>query len=357
MWLFDDLLKKPTSTPVTDSSAGTSGSNPAGTGGGNPPITDPLADAVPVIKIQKSEEVAISTESVLDTASSEPPPVSAVAVDDVSSILVSNISSSTETANVFIAPVEITLQEVPETTMIVESADLLSHPSDTHDSLLPSSIVEQSVITPTEIPSSISDNTSSLDNLFGSSDPIAEDAPITSDNWIIASENQDIQISDSDQDKISELSFSGLDVWNSPAPQSDIYEHPADFIQSSIAKIDKMVERIDIAHTVKLEEALGYKTEKEKYTALEEEAYADAEKYVREKEHALTMRSYFEEQWKIDSVTQSATEEPKASIPVASVETTLTGLAVQSAVTETVQLEKKSKTLKKEEESVGLLGL
>jgi hypothetical protein len=54
-----------------------------------------------------------------------------------------------------------------------------------------------------------------------------------------------------------------------------------------------MVARIDTAHAAKLSEALGYKTEKEKYTELEEQAYADAEKYVTEKDHALAMRAYF----------------------------------------------------------------
>jgi hypothetical protein len=71
------------------------------------------------------------------------------------------------------------------------------------------------------------------------------------------------------------------------------YEHPSEFVAASIARIDAMVARIDIAHAAQLSEALGYKTEKEKYTELEEQAYADAEKYVTEKDHALAMRAYF----------------------------------------------------------------
>ena len=85
---------------------------------------------------------------------------------------------------------------------------------------------------------------------------------------------------------------------DSESSESNIesYEHPAEFIADSIARIDAMISRIDIAHGTKLQEALGYKSEKEKYTALEDQAYADAEKYVIEKEHALTMRAYFVQQ-------------------------------------------------------------
>ena len=74
------------------------------------------------------------------------------------------------------------------------------------------------------------------------------------------------------------------------------YEHPQDFVSDSIRRIDDMITRIDTAHNTKLAEALGYKTEKEKYSTLEEQAYADAEQYVVEKDHALAMRSYFVEQ-------------------------------------------------------------
>jgi hypothetical protein len=136
------------------------------------------------------------------------------------------------------------------------------------------------------------------------------------------------------------------------AVAEESYEHPSEFITASIARIDAMIARIDAAHGSKLSEALGYKTEKEKYTALEEQAYADAEKYVTEKDHALSMRNYFVEQWKAAGVKT----EGKTSEPVASVETTLTGLAVQNAVSETVKHEKKTKA-KKQEEEVGLLGL
>jgi len=110
-----------------------------------------------------------------------------------------------------------------------------------------------------------------------------------------------------------------------------------------------MIEQIDMAHGTKLEEALGYKTEKEKYTTLEEQAYADAEKYVTEKEHALTMRTYFVDQGKMEEHGDLVVQSETPATPIASVETTLTGLAVQSAVTETVTPSKKTKKAEAEE--------
>jgi len=131
-------------------------------------------------------------------------------------------------------------------------------------------------------------------------------------------------------------------------PAADLYEHPSDFIQASIDRIDAMIVRIDTAHGSKLSEALGYKTEKEKYTLLEEQAYADAEQYVTEKDHALSMRSYFEEQLRLTASSKSTLSEPTADI-TDSVETALTGIAVQTAVTDTVETPRKGEKTKKRE--------
>jgi hypothetical protein len=68
------------------------------------------------------------------------------------------------------------------------------------------------------------------------------------------------------------------------------------------------------------------------------------------------MRAYFV--WQENSIDMKTMEWTEL---VASVETTLTGLAVQNAVSETVKHEKKEKNKKEEskkaEEPVGLLGL
>jgi hypothetical protein len=111
-----------------------------------------------------------------------------------------------------------------------------------------------------------------------------------------------------------------------------------------------MITRIDTAHNSKLEEALGYKTEKEKYTTLEEQAYTDAEQYTEEKDHALAMRAYFANQSTPQSVTEVSVVAETPVENIASVETVMTGLAVQNAVTEAVKPEKKAKVKKEEEE-------
>lgn len=134
--------------------------------------------------------------------------------------------------------------------------------------------------------------------------------------------------------------------------EPESYERTSDFIAGSIEKIDMMITRIDTAHSAKLGEALGYKTEKEKYTTLEETAYADAQSLVEEKDRALTMRAYFVAQGTTESGHLASIEESN------SVETTLTELAVQNAVTETVKHAKKPKAkIETEEEMTELIGI
>jgi hypothetical protein len=136
--------------------------------------------------------------------------------------------------------------------------------------------------------------------------------------------------------------------------QEESYERTSDFIAGSIAKIDTMITKIDTAHSAKLGEALGYKTEKEKYTTLEETAYADAQSLVEEKDQALTMRAYFVAQGSHGIVTPVTAKIEETN----SVETTLTELAVQNAVTETVKPTKKAKAKAETEEGiVGLVGI
>ena len=381
MWLFDDLLKKPTPPSVSDSSGATqSGSQ----GSGNPPI-DPLAEAIqPVIKIEKTNEVSIMTESAANTATSEPAPVKAIAVDDVSSILINSESPaapsiviSEEPSNVTpiittqnedlfggISHVEVneatpTITKTPEVTDLGNLFGWMS----TEEIQAPVESVVTTEETLSDVPETIT----------VSEAPIAEDVVIAEETpsekeveeAVQAEAEEEVEevtttLAEEPTEEASILGYSSdsiMDLWEAAeAPQiEESYEHPADFIQASIEKIDRMIEKIDMAHGTKLEEALGYKTEKEKYTTLEEQAYADAEKYVTEKEHALTMRTYFVDQGKMEEHGDLVVQSETPATPIASVETTLTGLAVQSAVTETVTPSKKTK--KAEAEEVWLLGL
>jgi len=74
--------------------------------------------------------------------------------------------------------------------------------------------------------------------------------------------------------------------------------HTNDFIRESIAKIDSMICIMDEAHAKKLEEAQGYKTEKEHYAELEGRAYIEAEKTIEEKSQAKKMKTYLEKELK-----------------------------------------------------------
>ena len=100
-----------------------------------------------------------------------------------------------------------------------------------------------------------------------------------------------------------------------------------------------MIAQINTRHDAKLKEALEYKTEKERLASQEENAYTEAEKMVLERNRAEEMRKYFQaEQDKKTSL--SFVQEEKMETPrelSESVETALTGMAVQNAVTTTVE--------------------
>lgn len=385
MWLFDDLLKKPTPpTPVSDgSSSATAGQWSGAQSGGGTPIADPLATAAQPIKIEKTEEVSIITESPVNTAAAQPEPVHVVAVDDISSILVTHTATpATASEDIVSSTLTSGVQQVQDSTISPISNVQLTDDTNAHvihntsevdlwnlfwDNNSSISEVTQSEgilswtsfasLEPTEVPEVIQ----SID--MSNSSP--EDSTLL---WIMDEESiindshsveevaiYETPISQSVKDDLDSVSAPILDLPSSSEwDQSNIesYEHPAEFIADSIARIDAMISRIDIAHGTKLEEALGYKSEKEKYTALEDQAYADAEKYVIEKEHALTMRTYFVEQWEITTNKQDT-----SNSSVSSIETTLTGLAVQNAVSETVKDERKTKAKKTENEAVWLLWL
>lgn len=119
----------------------------------------------------------------------------------------------------------------------------------------------------------------------------------------------------------------------------ETYTHPDEFIVASLEKIDAMIAHINARHDAKLKEALEYKTEKEKFASEEENAYTEAEKMVLERNRAEEMRRYFQtEQDKKAPI--SFVQEEKVDTPRAlseSVETALTGIAVQNAVSTTVE--------------------
>ncbi len=390
MWLFDDLLKKPTTN--TNPTSGTGDDSSSGSTGGNPPVSDPLAAVTPapIPTIQKSEEISIVTEAPAETAAAMPPPVTVTAVEDSSSIII----GSTPAPSATVATAAPTIVTTPETSVFsnieVTPTIIATSPThDIHDIGIISAPVEPVIVS---IEEKSTESGSIMDLIGWPGEPAIVEAPSGEESItdmiaeVSSTETPTVMMSEpivpvveavEVEPIVDEVAPVTPELESSVVPEPELtpvvetivdssiigsiteseptveavetYEHPTEFIEASIARIDAMIARIDAIHNSKLEEALGYKAEKEKYTALEEQAYADAEKYVGEKDHALAMRTYFVDQGKAGGLTTPE--------PIASVETTLTGLAVQNAVSETVKSEKKTKAKKESKEEFGILGL
>lgn len=268
------------------------------------------------------------TESPADTAPSAPPPAPVIATDDISSIIISREPSPVAPIIVEEAPAMISQIEVTATPVTTETP-VDSSPIDLGNLF--------GTNTPADISSSEEELPSALEVV--SLTPVAE------------TEEEIEEVEEEEAVEESPLiNFAPVAI----APEVESYERTSDFIAGSIEKIDTMIARIDTAHSAKLGEALGYKTEKEKYTTLEETAYADAQSLIEEKDRALAMRTYFVEQGSHGSTTPVTAKAEETN----SVETTLTELAVQNAVTETVKPAKKAKAkAETEEEVIGLVGI
>lgn len=339
----------------------------------------------PVVMIQKSDETSITTESPKDTAPSAPPPAQILADDDASSILIS--SSPSASSDIVVSSPEAT--PIIVTSEPTENENLISHieVSSTPVTPTPSAPVindlgnlfssDIEVASTSPVIESNTDDVLMMDEvaptldapeevknegIFSFSEEASEETTLTEDTHTEAISEQTESIiatktpESTPMNLIEESPIFGSDATDTAS--QDIYEHPSEFIAASIAKIDAMVTKIDATHSAKLEEALGYKTEKEKYTLLEETAYADAQKLIEEKDHALGMRSYFVEQGNRESgkkseVSSEITEikRTESSEITDSMETTLTGLAVQNVVTETVKAPKAKKEAAKTEEA------
>jgi hypothetical protein len=82
---------KPSDNPTPNGSASQASSGQGWSSG----IQDPITQATtPVIKIEKTDEISILTESPALTASHEPPPIQNFATDDISSIIVTHETSN-----------------------------------------------------------------------------------------------------------------------------------------------------------------------------------------------------------------------------------------------------------------------
>lgn len=244
--------------------------------------------------------------------SAAPSVAQATAIEDASSIIVSDVSpiASTEVSSIQIEPIETSplIVDTPE--------EVVSSSPEVHEVSL------QVQDTHTEAPVDLS-------NLFWSSDE---------ETVSVINTPSEVGITEASPAIIPEITIADT-VSGVSISSDDEFSHPHEFIEMSLEKVRAMILSINKRHDAKLEEALGYKTEKEKYASLEEATYEEAEKLIWEREHAESMESYFQSQLEKLSPKQAPVTEqaPPAALPSSSVETTLTGLAVQNTVTEVVE--------------------
>lgn len=310
MWLFDDILKKPQDTtpadPLGQGIGGSTGDDSSSTGsGGNPPTDDTVLTQKPEFLIQKSE-----TKSLFDTEEKN----EAIILTPDSPLEVPEIHAEVGGASVLGA-------DSPSETPVTDSPLFIQN--------------EEEIVSPEASSTSIlgfsdTDTTRSpTDSLFGNSSPVTEE-------------------------KTESKTLSFL--------------HPKEFIEKSINDIDTMITDLDNAHASKITEAEGYGAEKDKFATLETDTYAAATKLDEEKAQALHVRELLEKELSTAETDEAALEAlmPKEASPtlaeentpvtaesatpspaweptpvsespvVGSVETTLTGLAVQNTVTETM---------------------
>lgn len=157
------------------------------------------------------------------------------------------------------------------------------------------------------------------------------------------------------------------------------FTHLRDYIKANIEQANIMIEKFNNSRKAELEEAAQYKSEKERFAKLEEDAYVNAEKLVAETAHAESMKTYFVEELKkeqpspdeievlLEENTASVSSSPSEDFPImdeppmdedimliddtsidGSVETALTGMAVQNTVNKTMDKKHKAKVKKEE---------
>lgn len=313
MWLFDDILKKPQDTtpadPLGQGGSGSTGDDSSSTGsGGNPPTDDTVLVQKPEFLIQKSE-----AKSLFDTEEKN----EAIVLTPDSPLEVPEVHAEEGGVSILWAD---TPSETPaaDSPLFIQNEEEITHPEVSTTSILGLSDTDTAT---TSAPT---------DSLFGNISPVAEEK----------TENQ---------------TFSFL--------------HPKEFIEKSINDIDKMLADLDTAHASKIAEAEGYGAEKNRFATLETDTYAAASMLDEEKAQALNVRELLEKELSktekdettlealmpketapviaedsapiaTESIapTPSVEVAPVSAAPVAgSVETTLTGLAVQNTVTETIE--------------------
>jgi len=355
MWLFDDLLKKP-SNETSTSGMGMWGQSSQSSGStGNPPVQDPLAQAG--IKIEKTEGTLLQTTPVFQNTTQvattqetiptqaptnifNPAEQNMGAEENVSSILINTNNATSITPSEILSPVQ-------EVGPLVSQEEVAIQSSPSVPAEVPVAFEDSPIFWTTQIPASESSVTEAisvswdalwLNNILGLSENQAvtenqEATPIETSVTQQEVENNSIAVN-------IEWLYTENNSWIEQEEESSTFTDPTAFIQDSLTKIDLMLEAMHAKHDTKLSEASGYKSEKERFAELETQAYRDADSMTTEMDHAERMKNYFTKELKHTS------EKQNTGNPVESVETTLTTLAVKNSVewvTEKKEAQKRAK--------------
>lgn len=348
MWLFDDILKKPTSPQDGDPLAS---GGAMGMGGGQSSWQswgttgkDPESELVvpQVFKIEKTEGSSIFGNNTPPAeVSITSTPIQTASGEDSLIILSNNSDTSTQSplqmTNDVIAPVIST--ETPLITVEASSNSLMDMIQDqAPETTTPISETTIAMTDTTPIDPAPSLSTPSNDAIFGNFADFMTPPGELANSSVVPTVAQEEPILASpliETAPIVEMPVENLTesvdeiVTQTPVESSEnSFFHPTEFIQKSITEIDTMIANIDQKHETKITEAEGYKAEKKRFTELEKMAYAEAETMDEEKDHALHMK---------ELLLNELPENKKNTEKNSHVETTLTGMAVVNTVEKTIE--------------------
>jgi hypothetical protein len=315
MWLFDDILKKPT-PPAGQTGTWTDPLMGSGTSGAQGGQAQWSGGTGPVIVKSESSTVfwPNSEADSIRSQNSLPSTPTVHAEEDSSSVLMwaAPVSSAIAPVAPPEAPMIVTpTVEAPPAPSAVQSENIAPTPqvsstpiqsSPVAASPLPQTIPQEDAL---QIPAgpSLFDHIMREDEVVAPTPlpvqetaPTAPTAPVES-VWVPAKEN----IATQTTAPTPEISPSPV----SPMPVASNYATPREFIEKSIENLDEMLETIDDRHSAKMTEAEWYRMEKMRFAELEKNAYAEAEIMDRERDHTVRMRSIFEKELDTDEANRN----------------------------------------------------
>lgn len=304
MWLFDDILKKPTPTGSQDPSNGS--------GWGSWATPTPV-----IVKTESSTIFGPESESqAINELNKWPAEPLVHAEEDYSSVLISQAKAiSTPIAPVAPAPEPMTVTPAPEEALTqVPVAQETQTPVDPMVTPTPVEWTSNNTLTmptePTPEQATVQAPTAPVANVQIPPGPSLFDHLMHSEEEAVA------PVAQQTPESIPVASVVEVPVATQasqpPAPSlatspvnSSEYSTPRAFIEKSIENIGMMLENIDAHHTAKMTEAEGYRMEKMRFAELEKNAYAEAEIMDRERDHAERMRSIFERELEADEANRT----------------------------------------------------